>query len=62
MIKHFVTCECGGGAHVVVAFGETTGVTECACGRVLLWSGPAEAAPLSFAIQDSASAGDSFGG
>ena len=61
-MKHHIRCECGGGADVVVAFGDTTAVTECACGRVLFWSGPAEAAPLAFNISDSAAAGDHFGG
>lgn len=62
MAKHYVNCECGGGADVVLACGDTTAVTECACGRMLFWAGPAEAEPLSFAISDTASAGDHFGG
>lgn len=61
-MRKWVNCECGGGADVVIQFGDTTAVTECACGRMLFWAGPAEAAPLSFNISDSAAAGDHFGG
>jgi hypothetical protein len=62
MTKHYVPCSCGGGADVVVEAGNTTGVTECACGRMLFWTGPAEPVALSFGVADSSGVSDRFGG
>jgi hypothetical protein len=57
MDKHWVKCECGGGADVVVPEGSSNGMAECACGKMLFWT-----PGLSFGVTDSVSTNDVFGG
>ena len=68
MRKIFVKCSCGGGAEVVVDPEATNAITECACTKVLLWSGEAENSTwdhnpptLGISVGDGARAIDKFG-
>jgi hypothetical protein len=42
MKEIYINCSCGGGASVKIPAESTTAVTECACGKMLLWSGEAQ--------------------
>lgn len=56
-----VPCSCGGGASVNLEAGQTTAATECACGKVLLWSEESPAT-LGISVGDDSGVKDHFGG
>ena len=75
MRQVYKECTCGGGASLNVEYSDTTGVTECACGKMLLWSGEAEKEPqvitagdvgelpaLGLSVGDDVQSRDKFGG
>lgn len=62
-MKVYLQCCCGGGADAIVQPGATNAVTECACGRILLWADNAqeplaEPPSLSFSVGDNISSED----
>ena len=68
MKEIYINCSCGGGASVKIATPATTAIAECACGKMLLWSG--EATPpewvenpptLGISVGDDVKSHDAFG-
>jgi hypothetical protein len=57
-------CSCGGTVTVKVAPGQKSAAAECACSRIVLWSGEVVAAPpaLGICVSDSVKPLDKFGG
>lgn len=53
----WIACSCGGGASVAMDEGAKTACGECACGKVLLWTGGAaqsgEPPALGISVSDS---------
>ncbi len=62
-----LNCSCGGTVTVKIEWADESAAGECACGRVVLWSGEKESpvkepAPLGISVGESITSTDKFGG
>ena len=69
MKEIYLNCSCGGGASVKIPAESNSACTECACGKILLWSGESTAPEwndnpptLGISVGDGAKVDDVFGG
>jgi len=77
MKEIYINCSCGGGASVKIPAESNSACTECACGKILLWSGEGTATiageatysewndnppTLGISVGDGAKVDDVFGG